>query len=525
MFATAGLAAQLATLLWARHEFGPVESMIALQAEMFQHGHGLYHDFGHYPYIVTPYGPVFYVLIIGLHALNVPWFQSERLVSLAALFATFWIAWRILARVVRDRRARLVGFLLVGASANLGAWGTLGQTDMLAVCLSMGAFLSFLQCRDRRAAKCLVLSGVLTIVAVFTKQTAISAGCAIAVCLLLEDRKRGALWTAAVGGAGAGIALSLNRITNGNFFSNAFLSNINPYAGWKLYDQVKSSALFGFGLWIVAAAGLRSLSREECRSSLPLYIYTGFAATVWLATSPKVGSESNYQIETLLLVALCAACTLDRLQFFDKLEVGDTSWVTLLQIPLLLQIVLNIGLTFKMAVVRVGHERQFRTESAILKQVLASRPGPLLTWQYDIAVQSGRPLELDVWFYTLLVNAGRIDPGQVLADLAQRRFRTVILGMDVFDSNGSRWRNGETLFLPDADLDQIRKHYRLVVHVPGPYLVGDYVYEPLDLRQTTEIARAGSRLPAPNASGLKKDRRISSIQPSQTAGEASTEMP
>jgi hypothetical protein len=209
-----------------------------------------------------------------------------------------------------------------------------------------------------------------------------------------------------------------------------------------------------------------------------LYLYTVFAAIVWLATSPKVGSEPNYQIEMLLLLALCAACTLDRLQFFEKLESGDTSWVTLLQIPLLLQIVLNIGLTFKMAVVRVEHERQFRKETAILMPVLASRPGPLLTWQYDIALQAGRPLELDVWFYTLLVNAGRIDPHQVLGDLANQRFRTVILGMNVFNSTGSRWRNAETLFLPEAHLDQIRKHYRLVAHVPGPYLAGDYVYEP-----------------------------------------------
>lgn len=488
VFAAAGLLAQAITVVWARHEFGPVESMIALQAEMFRHGRGLYHDFRRYPFLVTPYGPVFYVLIVALHALTIPWFQSERIVSFAALLATFGIAWRILRRLVRDRRPQLAGILLVGSSANLCAWGTIGQTDMLAVCLSMGAFLSFLRWADRRTTTSLLMAGALTVASVYTKQTAVSACGAIAVCLLLEDRKLGALWVTGVGTACAAIALLLNRITEGSFFSNAFLANINPYAGWKLYEQLKSSALFGFGFWIVAAAGLRSLSRERPSRCLPLYIYTACATTVWLATSPKVGSEPNYQVETLLLLALCAACSLDRLQFFDKLKAGDTSWVTLLQIPLLLQFVLNIGLTFKMAAVRVEHERQFRRETAILTKVLASRPGPLLTWQYDIAVQSGKPLEVDVWFYTLLANAGRIDPEPLLEDLAEGRFRTIILGINVFDNGASQWRNGETLFLPDRHLDQIRKHYRLVAHIPGPYLGGDYVYEPepnsAGLRQT-----------------------------------------
>lgn len=479
MVAAAGLLAETITVAWARHEFGPVESMIALQAEMFGHGRGLYHDFEHYPFLVTPYGPVFYVLILVLHSLSIPWFQSERLVSLAALLAIFWIAWRVIAYLISDRRAQVAGFLLVFASANLCAWGTIGQTDMLAVCLSMGAFLSFLRWRDRRRTASLIAAAALTVLSVFTKQTAVSAGCAITVCLLLEDRKRGVLWMSAVGATCAAIALVLNRITHGNFFSNALLANLNPYAGWKFYAQVKSFVLFGFGFWIVTAAGLLSPNRKGQSLRLPLYIYTAFATTVWLVTSPKVGSEPNYQVETLLLLAVCAACTLDRLQFFNKLEAGDTSWVTLLQIPLLLHIVLNIGLTFEMAAARVEHERLFRKETALLTPILASRPGRLLTWQYDIAVQSGKPLEVDVWFYTLLVNAGRIDPGQLLEDLAERRFRTIILGINVFDSGGNKWRNGETLFLPDTHLDQIRKYYRLVAHVPGPYLGGDYVYEPV----------------------------------------------
>ena len=190
-FATVAMLTQAAVLFWAHHEFSPVESMIALQSELMQQGRGLYHNFESYPYIVTPYGPVFYMLALGLHALTIPWLQSERLISLAALGANWCIVWRILRLLVNDRRARVAGFLLVLASTNLCYWGTIGQTDMLAICFSLAAFRSFLDWRNSGATGRLVAAGIFVALAVFTKQTAVAAGATIAVCLTGSDRSEG----------------------------------------------------------------------------------------------------------------------------------------------------------------------------------------------------------------------------------------------------------------------------------------------------------------------------------------------
>ena len=73
--------------------------------------------------------------------------------------------------------------------------------------------------------------------------------------------------------------------------------------------------------------------------------------------------------------------------------------------------------------------------------------------------------------------AGRVDPEPVRRDLSAGRFKTVVLDRDVF-AMSRRDDESEMLLLPAAELDEIRKHYKLVAHVPGAYLDGDYVYQP-----------------------------------------------
>ncbi len=63
------------------------------------------------------------------------------------------------------------------------------------------------------------------------------------------------------------------------------------------------------------------------------------AAGVFLLTAAKVGSDLNYQIETVAALSLCAGVALARLDYFPLLFQRSTSWVTLLQLPLLFHIV------------------------------------------------------------------------------------------------------------------------------------------------------------------------------------------
>lgn len=449
----AALLAHLAVLVWAQNELTPVESIVALHSNMLATGQGLYYDLNHYPFTISPYGPIFYSVSALFHRLGLPWFQSARLLSYTALLTALWLLWRASGSLVSNPYARITGVVLAASTSNLLFWGTVGQTDMLAVCFALAAFQSFLAWRDRRSSRGLLLSGLFVILAVFTKQTALSAGVAIGLTLLLEDRKNALWWIPTVGSMGVGLALALNAFTHGHYFANAIFANINPFSVDKLLQHLQYFGLTCVGVLIVIAAGLRHGSRRL----VPLYLYTALAAGVWLATAPKIGSDLNYQIETVLLISLWAACSLDRLQFFPKLFRQDRGWVTLLNIPLLLHVVLNVVLTANVLAARVLMEPQKAAESAALMPYLQPG-GPVLTSQFNALMHSRGCIEVEPLIYTTLVKTGLVDGTPVLRDLQARRFEHVIISQDVFAPRAAAWDNEETLSLPPSQLDALRKN-------------------------------------------------------------------
>ncbi len=464
---TLGLAAHFAVLLFAQHDFTPVEALVALHANMLMHGGGLYYDLHHYPFTVSPYGPVFYGASAMLHGLGVPSYQSGRLISFGALLGALFLLWLGSRSVIVDRHARWIALVLAAATSNILFWGTVGQVDMLACCFSLAAFVAFLRYRQEPHVRYLTMSGAMVLAAVFTKQTALAAGFAIVVSLLLENRRTALRWLFAVAGIGGSIALALNIATSGRYFADAVLANMNPFSAVKLQEQAQYLLLTGSGPLLIALAAVRLQ---------PLYLYAAAASGVWLVTASKVGSDLNYQVEMMLVLCLCAASALDRLQFFRKLVSRKRAWVTLLQIPLMLHLLLNLLLTARVVAERVLLEPQKRAETDALQPYVGR--GRVLSVQYDSLVHFRGRIEVEPLIYTLLVDAGRSDPGPVLRDLAEKQFQAVILRENVFHPRPT-WDNAETVALPLSHRNEIRRSYRLAQHIPGPYLDGVYVYQPL----------------------------------------------
>ena len=85
-------------------------------------------------------------------------------------------------------------------------------------------------------------------------------------------------------------------------------------------------------------------------------------------------------------------------------------------------------------------------------------------------------MDVEPLIYNLLVAAGKIEPEQVTTDLARGAFSTVVLNEDVF--HAGQFDNAEIGTLPAAQIDEVRKHYRLIKHIDGPFLDGIYVYQP-----------------------------------------------
>ncbi len=465
-----GLAGHLVVLLWAQHDFTPVEALVALHSNMFAEGEGLYWGVNRHPYTISPYGPIFYAVSGWLQHCGVPAYQSGRVLSFAALLASLYFCWRILGHLTGNRFARISGVILAASTANVLFWGTVGQTDLLACCFSLAAFDAYLRSRGGGEAKHLVLSGFLVVLAVFTKQTFLAAGGAVAIGLLWEDRKRAAWWIPAMTAVGAGIAFALNAVTHGGYFEDAVWANINPFAWYKLTQHIQYLILSGAGVIVTALAGAWRMSRRTA----PLYIYAGLATGIWLATAPKIGSDLNYQVEMSVALAMCAAVGLDRLEFFSVLFSARRQWITLLQIPLLLHVGLNLLLTARVVAERALMEPYKRAETETLRPFV-ERPGRLFSTHYDSLVRYRGRIEVEPLIYGLLVRAGVTDPAPVTRDFTTRQFATVILAENVF-APGQGDEDAEMAHLPDPLIEAIRNNYKVVRQVDGPNTV--YIYEP-----------------------------------------------
>lgn len=474
ILAALGIAAVFAVSLWARNALTAVEPVVAVQSHMFAQGEGLYYPLHQYPFTVAAYGPIFYSLCAVADRIGIPIYLAARTISMLSLLGALWFGWRILARLVpNDAAARATGLLLAAVTANLLYWGSVGQVDILAVCCSLAAFSSYL---DWRAGSGKIwLAGLFVVLAVFTKQTAISSGAAIGLMLLWEDRRTAARWIPAVALVGGAIAAILQVATQGAYLDNVIFANMNPLAVYKLVDQVKYFLLTAGGLLLTVVCGLRYATRRTA----PLILYTGLALAVWLLTAPKIGSDLNYQMEATLLLALAAGVGLDQMGFFGAVIANRKTAMTLLQIPIMLHIALNLTLTARNSAERALSDSAKSAEIEALRPYWGLAKRRVLGGHYDATQQLRGRFDVETMVYTMLVEAGRVDPGLVLRDIEAGRFDTVMMPFDISAREKPPWLNLEVAPLPKVHLDAIRAHYRLVKHVDGVYLNGNYIYEPI----------------------------------------------
>lgn len=474
------IAAQCAVMVWAQHEFTQVESIVGFHATDLADRGNLYYSFNRYPFTISPYTPGFYLLSAAMYRLGLPVVRAGRVISFLAFVGIVMLSWRILQLYTAgDRYASWAGTLAVASTANLLVWGTAGQVDTLALFFSLAAWCCYSEYQKGDSTQRLALSGLFIFLAVFTKQTMMAAGAAIFVLLAFQNRRRAFWFAAGLASAGGGLAVALNLLTSGSFYDNTVWANVNPLSPAKFFDHLQYLALAGSGLTFLVVCGLRAALKGRVQ---PLYLYLAFAAAALLGTAPKIGSDLNYQIETLAIGGLCAGWTLHKLQFFPRMFRSDRTAVTLLHIPLLFHVGLNLCITGRVVLSRIVTEHVRRDEYAMLRPYFEQTRGRILSVEVDPLLHAVGRIEVEPLIYTLLVQAGRVNPEPVRRDLAEGAFGLVVLYEDVFTPRAGPY-NPELPSLPAVQLEEVRKNYRLIAHVPGALLDGSYIYRPIESPQ------------------------------------------
>jgi hypothetical protein len=462
----------VATMLWAANELSPPESVVAAQSLMLVHDGTLYYDLKHYPFTVCAYMPSFYWLESGLIRMGLSAFHAGRLISFAALLGLIALCGRITLLYTRDRNAAWVAALAAASSSLLGYWGTTGQVDTLAALFALAAFYQYSRFHLQGESS-LWIAGVFAALAIFTKQTMLAVPSAIFLCLLTRDRRK-ALWFGAIlGGSVAASVLAINVALDGRFLANTVFANMNPFSGQNFLDQFRYFVSVSFGMLVILVVSFRRMLRGP---SFAPCAYLILAMLVFAGTASKVGSDTNYQIESTLLLAVCTAIGLHEVNFFQLYFSRSKNWLTMLLLPLALHMAIGYRVSANSLIFRLGNEKQFRAEIEQLQHFVQPTGGLVLATDFNAMVRLRQRMDVEPLIYSLLVSANRIDPEPVRRDLARGAFSTVILGEDVFQPQSFDDPGIGTL--PRIQLEEVRRHYRLLQHVPGPFFDGDYVYQP-----------------------------------------------
>jgi len=460
----------VATMLWTVNELSPPESVVAAQSLMLAHDGTLYYDLKHYPYTVCAYMPSFYWIESGLIRAGLSAFHAGRWISFAALLGLIALCGRTVLLYTGDRNAAWVASLVAASSSLLGSWGTIGQVDTLAAFFALAAFYNYsrFQVRD---ANSLWIAGVYAALALFTKQTMVAAPAAIVVLLFMHDRKK-ALWFAAIFGTSvAAVVLAINVALDGRFLANTVFANMNPFSAAKFFAQFRYFLSVSFGMLVIVVISIGRMMRGRI---LAPCVYLALAVLVFLGTAAKIGSDTNYQIESTLLLAVCAAIGLHQINFFQLYFERSKSWITLLLIPLALHMAIGYRASANALLGRLINEKLFRAEIEQLQPYVQQSGGLVLSTDFNAMVRLRQRMDVEPLIYDLLVSVHVIDPEPVRRDLASGSFTTVILSEDVFQPQS--FTSPEIGTLPPSQLEEVRRHYRLVRHVPGPFLDGVYVY-------------------------------------------------
>ncbi len=462
----------LGVLLWAQNSFTGGECVVAAHSSMLVRDGTLYYDFHHYPYTVAPYTPLFYLLDAGLQKLGLPIYTSGRIISFAAALGIVALSWYLTLLYTKERYSAAMSALLCASSSLLFVWGTVGQVDVLALFWALTAFYFYSRCA-LLGENTLVWAAVCALLAFFTKQTMLACPAAICLHLFFTRRKMtavkfalGCLAVATV------IVFSLDAALGGRFLADTVRANLNPYSVGKLLLHLRFALLVAGPLMLIMALGAHKAMRNT--GAAP-FVYLGLAALVFLASAPKTGSDLNYQLEFTIVLILCTSLSLDALHFFPLTFERTRTWVTLLQLPLGVFLVVNCRTTATLLLMRVVSEQQSRVEVAAVRSSIADG-GRVLSADYNAVVRLRGRLDVEMAFYNLLVSVGAVDPEPLRRDLARSAFATVILMEDVNTPHSPL--DAEISSLPAAQLEEIRKHYTLVKRIPGPVLDGMFVYKP-----------------------------------------------
>jgi hypothetical protein len=413
---------------------------IVWQQALLIPGKLMYGDITRFPFIVFHYPPLYH---LAVHAADVLGFDAllvGRGLSLVCTLLTAGLVGALSYDVSgppAGRTAGLVGSAIAGLTVfcywPVVCWSPLLRVDMLAVMLSfLGVWLA-----GRQRLRLAVLVFVL---AVYTKQTSITAPLAVLFVAFSTDRR--AAWRAYGLGLllGLSLLLVLTWLTDGGFIRHLLFYNLNRFslatAAASVFDEWPQALFLALAL-----GGLVAGWRGETRDSRRLAVLTLWLvlATAMLATLGKSGAKLNYMIDWMciwsVLIGILITSVLGSLLASEPTSVWSSRSVTALLVPVALLAQVSVMPTARDY---YGTDPEQRRQLVALTARLETISGPVLSDDMVLLLKAGKPVPWEPAIFAELASTGRWDEHRILDMIKAHAFACVITrghaGDEMYDS-------------------------------------------------------------------------------------------
>ncbi|MCA1643950.1 MAG: hypothetical protein LC797_00290 [Chloroflexi bacterium] len=450
------LAYHLSLTLTFPYDLNYGEGYVLNDAIRLSRGESLYTDLQQFPMVRSPYPPLFPLVWSVLEPLTGVAFWPGRLLSVVSLASigalVAWNAWRVRRGIWPSIAA--VG--LIAGSPFVYQWAGYARVDMLALVCAIGGVVVAQWLGGWRGT---FLSAVLCGLAIWTKQTTVTAAVAVGVALTLRSWPQGAAFALLIGVPSLVLIAILNAATAGEFYHHVLAGNAtNPVIPLRAAVYVGAFLILDLPAVVASMWWLR---RGLAGRPSPVALYLPIALLAALSAG-NGGSSVNYLIEPVLALALALPFAWRALPHQAVLA---APLLAVVQLALLVHWPNSFGTTY-LAENALGHTPTAADAAvgARLDSLVQSAPGEVIAEPAGFALRNGRPVYLQPIDLRAEQLQGRWRSEPLTSALASGRFAEVITAYNLLPADAQRtiaqyFSVIETLTSPDGLTFQVYRFH------------------------------------------------------------------
>lgn len=363
------------------------------------------------PYLTIIYGTVYYMIIAPLTDIFGLGFEISRALMAAATVVSCVFCGLIVYQISKRKLLAVFAGLLPLAHPIARDWGVQARVDPLAVMFSVIGIWWMVKFAGN---KWFWIAPLFFVVSFYTKVNVIGIVAAVAFLVVVVNWKRALIFS--------GICTALVAIPMLAFrplFDHMIVYNNQPI--WENVFALKLPDILMFAMPLIGILVIAAMYVRKNIKTLPcIWLVTAVVITTVLLL--KHGSSTNYYIESVYAVSICAVLGIPMLASYAKKHLKWQSagvWIIVIMIIPILS-------PSNLHVIPFPNDEYTEAVSEV-QAIIADTNEPIPTENAGAVVMAGKDLLIEPLVFTRLADIGMWDESKYVYDLETQRFDYLVL--------------------------------------------------------------------------------------------------